>query len=65
MAIDAIAPPPLLFTGGFPVSCDPLIDRRDDKSLLLPRQRNELAREEMELMEGVVGIIRLAVALPD
>jgi|GEM_PF-3003241 len=41
------------------------IDRGDNKSFLLPRQPNELPRKDAKLMEGVVGVIGLAVALLD
>jgi len=39
------------------------IDRGDDKSFLLPRQSDELPRKDAKLMEGVVGVIGLAIAL--
>ncbi|MCM3338117.1 hypothetical protein M3650_05570 [Paenibacillus sp. MER TA 81-3] len=41
------------------------VNHRVDGGAFARRERQQLMRQDAKLMEGVVGIVRLAVALPD
>ncbi|MCY9516716.1 hypothetical protein [Paenibacillus apiarius] len=41
------------------------VNHRVDGGAFASRERQQLMRQDAKLMEGVIGIVRLAVALPD
>jgi len=53
------------FLSFFPLLLHPHIDHGVDRRTLPPRHRGQLVRQDAELVEGVVRVIRFAIALLD